>query len=1053
MNIFNTIHSKNRISRITGINKLSLLLLLVCFPLLGIHAQQPHEISLDVPRIVPVSPEAAAMEKYQSYPVDYCTGVPNITIPLYEIVAGEITIPVSLSYHASGLKPKERSGLAGTGWTLNLEPSIMREVKGVADSDTYGWFNTRNSPVPTDKVERLRYYNAQVDNQYDTQPDKFVYKLPHGGGSGYFLESFSSMRCIPLTNDDVRYHGTRMDITDGNGVKYEFGGVNEKADDIITRWMCTAIRSPRQTGHPVTFEYTTTRTRLHPGAYFNMDSRIIINDIQNGAPKIVFSKLVPGKPNEHYRIDTDGYTLPYNAKLTPLSEAQAGVHYPTSGSFLGGRGEEARLSKINYFGNTFSVSYRTVGSDVTATDAYDRMDVTNARGETIRSIEFFISLYNSSTSLTKLDSVRVSAPGVETKVYAFHYNNIYSVPSIYTVAVDHWGFCNGANTATEDEKNIPSFRRKVYVPNGIGKTLETILEHSGRNREANAGWAASGILSRITDPQGIQTTFEYEGNYGGFRDPDRSDKYRNYLHPVGGLRVKSIVTTDPHTNRRTVKSYRYGLTKVNNAGYEPIWGGGAIKHIVSERDYCSGMSNFVEGPTNDFTWFEYLTTYRSMPHSNITFNNGSAVMYNIVREEISGEEMEPIRTDYYYHVKLHNYEGVLSWYDGQTDMVKQFLENKPEKELRKLFRPFPAHPQEPSDDLSRHPSDSYQIYGRLIRKNCFRKDELVSRTDYENTRVSSNGSVFVDLPVRLISIGTDSYRKYMNTSTLSGKEFFVASNYYTPSDENAKVQTEFFLDVTNYCVLSKEETTEYYSANGRRDSLVTTKEYSYNIDFSNPGVSLEPGKVETANSNGTSVTDEYEFLGGFPAVLSYHKHSEGGHSRENRILFKDGTCFPERIRSKTDRMSDFRDEVIYTAYDGHNNVAEIKGKDGTPVTFLWGCLNRFPIAKIENATRDEVLVGMGYSATDTNVLDAWSGFVEPSDDILNKIASLRNGLPGARVTLYDYDPVQGLTGVTDPNGVVTRFEYDHYNRLTDSYYVDPDLQKVMLQQYIYRLGK
>lgn len=85
------------------------------------------------------------MEKYRSYPVDYCTGVPNIIIPLYEIVAGDITIPVSLSYHASGLKPKERSGLAGTGWTLNLEPSIMREVKGLADSDTYGWFNTRKA--------------------------------------------------------------------------------------------------------------------------------------------------------------------------------------------------------------------------------------------------------------------------------------------------------------------------------------------------------------------------------------------------------------------------------------------------------------------------------------------------------------------------------------------------------------------------------------------------------------------------------------------------------------------------------------------------------------------------------------------------------------------------------------------------------------------------------------------------------------------------------------------------------------------------------------------
>ena len=56
-----------------------------CLALLSAHAawgQEPQTISLDVPRIVPVSPEAAMMEKFQSYPVDHCTGVPEITIPL-----------------------------------------------------------------------------------------------------------------------------------------------------------------------------------------------------------------------------------------------------------------------------------------------------------------------------------------------------------------------------------------------------------------------------------------------------------------------------------------------------------------------------------------------------------------------------------------------------------------------------------------------------------------------------------------------------------------------------------------------------------------------------------------------------------------------------------------------------------------------------------------------------------------------------------------------------------------------------------------------------------
>ena len=114
MNHLSITHYKKKISR-----KLFRMLLLFFLPSLGVYGQEIHEIKLDVPRIVPVSPEAVSMEKYQSYPIDYCTGIPNITIPLYEIVAGEVTIPINLSYHASGMKPKERSGLVGTGWTLD----------------------------------------------------------------------------------------------------------------------------------------------------------------------------------------------------------------------------------------------------------------------------------------------------------------------------------------------------------------------------------------------------------------------------------------------------------------------------------------------------------------------------------------------------------------------------------------------------------------------------------------------------------------------------------------------------------------------------------------------------------------------------------------------------------------------------------------------------------------------------------------------------------------------------------------------------------------------
>jgi hypothetical protein len=60
-----------------------------------------------LPAVVAASPEASALAKYINYPVDYSSGLVNISIPLYEIKAGDITLPIGLSYHASGIKVNE----------------------------------------------------------------------------------------------------------------------------------------------------------------------------------------------------------------------------------------------------------------------------------------------------------------------------------------------------------------------------------------------------------------------------------------------------------------------------------------------------------------------------------------------------------------------------------------------------------------------------------------------------------------------------------------------------------------------------------------------------------------------------------------------------------------------------------------------------------------------------------------------------------------------------------------------------------------------------------
>ena len=61
------------------------------------------------------SPDAAELGKYGRVPVNYFNGLPNITIPLTEIRAKNYTLPVYLSYHASGNKTEQHPGWVGQG--------------------------------------------------------------------------------------------------------------------------------------------------------------------------------------------------------------------------------------------------------------------------------------------------------------------------------------------------------------------------------------------------------------------------------------------------------------------------------------------------------------------------------------------------------------------------------------------------------------------------------------------------------------------------------------------------------------------------------------------------------------------------------------------------------------------------------------------------------------------------------------------------------------------------------------------------------------------------
>ncbi|WP_131694715.1 hypothetical protein [Dyadobacter tibetensis] len=63
-------------------------------------------------------PTASSLGKFGDIPVSYYTGVPSVNIPIYTVTDGPISLPVSLSYHASGLKVGELASWAGFGFSV-----------------------------------------------------------------------------------------------------------------------------------------------------------------------------------------------------------------------------------------------------------------------------------------------------------------------------------------------------------------------------------------------------------------------------------------------------------------------------------------------------------------------------------------------------------------------------------------------------------------------------------------------------------------------------------------------------------------------------------------------------------------------------------------------------------------------------------------------------------------------------------------------------------------------------------------------------------------------
>ncbi len=201
------------------------------------------------------SPSAASLAKYVDVPVSAHTGIPQISIPMYTLKEGPLEMPLSLSYHASGLKTMEPSGWVGAGWSLNAGGVITRTVRGGPDErgtiynqqthghfSDYGYNNYLVDPVRYSDTDDTPGGYATLYNQYfvngqrDPEPDLFFFNFNGYSGKFYFNDDRTPM-LVPEQDIKIEYDYPNTSesiqgfmLTTPDGVKYHFGATPSTTD-------------------------------------------------------------------------------------------------------------------------------------------------------------------------------------------------------------------------------------------------------------------------------------------------------------------------------------------------------------------------------------------------------------------------------------------------------------------------------------------------------------------------------------------------------------------------------------------------------------------------------------------------------------------------------------------------------------------------------------------------------------------------------------------------------------------------------------------------------
>lgn len=979
------------------------------------------------------TPEPAQLVRYVDFPVSYSTGIPEITIPLYTVKSRELTLPVALSYHASGIKTDDVSGSSGLGWSLIAGGVITRVIYNLPDDARPFDLRTKLSVMQDNDYT---YLKDVLRHGKEAAYDRYYYNFC--GVSGSFIYDIPSGKItqIPITDNKIEviaapsapYSKFNFKVTTPDGTCYYFTeteGIGKKA------------------GPPINM------TNLYVNTDYNTTSSWYLTKIEsfNKTDAIDFVYQNVGEWKRSFYSDVETASISARENSAPEGGNGADIRASSTTRFF-----DCKVnSEIRYPGGKMVFTYVNDRTDEGFKARLNRIDVYSGT-----ELQRYVLLQNANSYFgdgrLKLNGVQIyGADGTLIDRYGFGYINATDSRVSHN-SQDMFGYNNGKTDYS------------LCFLDGHGKRIP------GR-REYDFSYAQMYTLNRIDYITGGYAQFIYEPN--SHPEP--------VIGPIQiGIRIKEIDQYESGGNLAKKRVFNYDqsltsvdFTKINANCYLSQSGTYSILSVAHPKSYS--MSN---------------TYCSSSVLPGVTVEN-ARIYYGRVTETVTGNNSaDVIKTQYEYDRRYarNHYQPV---YYPEISEEPGF---NAVKYLGSGFA-FPTLSWQQEYALKVIPGyfiESNWAYNNLLKRTVYKQEEgkfVPVEEEVNQYEKYDLKRLQVGLHVQSIvyTVHDESTGEYKEPFKKPGHFFYFEVDVYNGycKLKSTTKRTIFGKDTVKeqwdyvYNTLSSSanpgtpiaETDPFDSYQPLEPGVTPPSPFDPLIPVDSlrdldpilppkpfplasslpsvvfPEVIFSPNtllKSVTYTSGGKTYKHEYFYAADNAPGNAYSTMRKGNNitALSEDVFYMDGV---QKARLKTD-YDEFAcgtltavlpvcsyvtvegtetDRKTISAYDINGRPACISRTGEPKVCYIWSYHGLYPVAEIKNAEYSAVVTALGGTAY-VNTLSSASTLTAAD---VAKLEKLRTALPSAQVTLYTYKPFVGVTSTTDGSGRKVTYEYDSGGRL------------------------